>query len=166
MPGRATPLQLRKVIGVANYQFGLGAGSILFNRNNRIACSRKTGRIRHIYRDEKLIATLRPTDGYLALTPHGARILLDKMKVAPNLVTVQSDVAEFITKGGDVFAKHIVNAADTIRPSDEVIIINQSGDLLGVGSALLSANDMKNFKRGVAVRVRRGTNEESSDVDT
>jgi uncharacterized protein with predicted RNA binding PUA domain len=92
--------------------------------------------------------------------------MLDKMRVAPNLVTVQSDVAEFITKGGDVFAKHIVNAADTIRPSDEVIVINESGELLGVGSALLSANDMKNFKRGVAIRVRRGTNEESSDVDT
>ena len=166
MPARAAPVQLRKLIGVANYQFGLGTGSILFDRNSRIVCSKKTGRIRHIYHGEKLIATLRPTDGYLALTPHGARILLDKMSVAPNIVTVQTDVAEFITKGGDVFAKHIVNVADTIRPSDEVIVINQSGELLGVGSALLSANDMKNFKRGVAVRVRRGTNEESSGDDT
>lgn len=158
MPSRPTMLQLRKVIGVADYQFGLGVGKVLFDRC-RIVCSRKTGRVRHIYRGEKLIATLRPTDGYLALTPHGARILLDKMKVVPNTVTVQSDVAEFITKGGDVFAKHIVRAADTIRPSDEVIVLNESGDLLGVGSALLSGNDMKYFRRGVAVRVRRGIEE-------
>ncbi len=159
MPSRPTTLQLRKVIGVADYQFGLGVGRVLFDRSSRIVCSRKTGRVRHIYRGEKLIATLRPTDGYLALTPHGARILLDKMKVVPNTVTVQSDVAEFITKGGDVFAKHIVRAADTIRPSDEVIVLNESGDLLGVGSALLSGNDMKYFRRGVAVRVRRGIEE-------
>ena len=159
MSSRATPVQLRKVVGVANYQFGPGVGSVLFNRKSRIVCSRKTGRIRHIYRGEKLLATLRPTDGYLALTPHGARILLNKMTVAPNIVMIQSDVAEFITKGGDVFAKHIVRAADTIRPSDEVIVINESGDLLGVGSALLSGKDMKYFKRGVAVRVRRGTDE-------
>jgi len=158
MPIRPTTLQLRKVIGVADYQFGLGVGKVLFDRS-RIVCSRKTGRVRHIYRGDKLIATLRPTDGYLALTPHGARILLDKMKVVPNTVTVQSDVAEFITKGGDVFAKHIVHAADTIRPSDEVIVLNESGDLLGVGSALLSGNDMKYFRRGVAVRVRRGVEE-------
>jgi predicted RNA-binding protein (TIGR00451 family) len=143
----------------------MGAGSILFDRNNRIVCSRKTGRVRHIYRGEKLIATLRPTDGFLALTVHGARILLDKMTLVPNTVTVQSDVAEFIMKGGNVFAKHIVSAADTIRPSDEVIVTDEAGRLLGVGSALLSGNDMKHFRRGVAVRVRRGTDEKSTDYD-
>jgi predicted RNA-binding protein (TIGR00451 family) len=163
MPARAAPVHLRKIIGVANYQFGRGAGSILFDRNNRIVCSRKTGRVRHIYHGEKLIATLRPTDGFLALTIYGARILLDKLTVVPNTVTVQSDVAEFITKGGDVFAKHIVRAADTIRPSDEVIVTDEAGRLLGVGSALLSGNDMKHFRRGVAVRVRRGTNEKHTD---
>ena len=159
LPSRTRTAQLRKVIGVANYQFGPGVGTALFDRSSRIVCSRKTGRVRQIYRGEKLIATLRPTDGYLALTPHGARILLDKMQVAPNIVMVRSDVAEFIAKGGDVFAKHIVSAADTIRPSDEVIVIDESGVLLGVGSALLSGNDMKYFRRGVAVRVRRGTDE-------
>jgi len=159
MPNRATRAQLRKIIGIANYQFGSGAGVVLFDRSSRIVCSRKTGRVRHIYRGEKLVATLRPTDGYLALTPHGARILVNKMKQVPNTVTVQSDVAEFITRGGDVFAKHIVRSADTIHPSDEVIVLNEEGGLLGVGAALLSGNDMKYFKRGVAVRVRRGIDE-------
>jgi len=60
-------------------------------------------------------------------------------------------------KGGDVFAKHIVNAPDTIHPSDEVIVTDETGQLLGVGSALLSGSDMNYFGRGVAVRVRRGT---------
>ena len=159
MSSRAAPVHLRKVIGVANYQFGLGAGSVLFDRSSRIVCSRKTGRVRHIYRGKRLIATLRPTDGLLALTVHGAKILLDSMKFVPNTVTIQSDVGEFIMKGGDVFAKHIVKAPDTIRPSDEVIVTDEAGKLLGVGSALLSGNDMKYFRRGVAVRVRRGTDE-------
>ena len=157
MSVRAAPGHVRKVIGVANYQFGQGAGSVLFGRITRIVCSRKTGRVRHIYRGKTLIATLRPTDGFLALTVHGAKILLDSMKFASNTVTIESDVREFIMKGGDVFAKHIVNAPDTIHPSDEVIITDEAGQLLGVGSALLSGNDMKYFTRGVAVRVRRGT---------
>jgi uncharacterized protein with predicted RNA binding PUA domain len=96
---------------------------------------------------------------------HGAKIMLNKMKFLPNTVTVQSDVAEFIMKGGDVFAKHVVDAADTIRPSDEVIVTSETGQLLGVGSAHLSSNDMKYFKRGVAVRVRRGTDEMSHDEE-
>ena len=145
------------MIGVADYQFGPGVGSVLFKRTSRIVCSRKTGRVRHIYSGQKLIATLRPTDGFLALTVHGAKILLEKLKTVPNVVTVQSDVGEFIMKGGDVFAKHIVRASDAIRPSEEVIVIDEAGRLLGVGSALISGTDMKFFKRGVAVRVRRGT---------
>jgi len=38
--------------------------------------------------------------------------------------------------------------------------------LLGVGSAHLSGKDMKYFKRGVAVRVRRGTDEKANDEET
>jgi len=156
MPLRATPIQLRKVIGVANYQFGMRVGQALFNPSVKISCSRKTGRIRHIYRGQRLVATLRPTDGLLALTLHGANLLLRKMKAIPNNVKVQNDISDFIKQGGDVFARHVIYAPRDLLPSDEVIATNQNGQLLGVGSALLSGKEMMNFKRGVAIRIRRG----------
>jgi 7-cyano-7-deazaguanine tRNA-ribosyltransferase len=146
-------------VGVANYQFGKGAGAALFARGIRVACSKRTGRIRHIYRNGKLIATLRPKDGYLALTTEGALLILSGMKQPPNLVAVQDDVADFIKAGGDVFAKHVVRADENLRPAEEVIVTDQEGTLLGTGKAVLSGNDMKFFKRGVAVRVRRGARE-------
>jgi predicted RNA-binding protein (TIGR00451 family) len=154
-----TPLQLRKIIGIANYQFGEHAGSLLFDRKIRIVCSKRTGRIRHIYRDGMLMATLRPKDGYLALTPHGARLVLSKLERAPNLVIVQKDVSEFIRAGGDVFAKHVTRADTHIRPAEEVIVTDEDGLLLGVGRSILSGEDMKHFRRGVAVRIRRGVDE-------
>lgn len=164
MPLLATPIQLRKLIGVANYQFGMRVGQILFKPATRIACSRKTGRIRHIYRGQKLVATLKPTDGLLALTVHGANLLLKQMKAIPNNVTIQNDVSDFIKKGGDVFARHVASAPRDLRPSDEVIVTNQDGQLLGVGSALLSGEDMMHFKRGVAIRIRRGIDERVTDT--
>ena len=156
---KPTPLQLRKLIGVANYQFGRGVGPVLFGKDVRIACSRRTGRIRHIFRNGRLIATLRPKDGYLALTAKGASILLSKTKHPPNLVVAQNAVAEFIETGGDVFAKHIVRADENLRPAEEIIVTDENGHLLGVGRAVLSANDMRYFKRGVAVKLRRGVKE-------
>ncbi len=162
---RPTPIQLRKLIGVANYQFGKGAGKVLFNKEVRIICSRRTGRIRHVFRNGQLIATLRPRDGYLALTNSGGRILLSKMKHPPNLVVVQNEVSEFIRAGGDVFAKHIVRADEELRPAEEVIVTDQNGLLLGVGKAVLSSNDMRHFKRGVAVRLRKGVDEPSKRQD-
>ena len=151
-----TPAQLRKLVGVANYQFGKGAGSAIFGKHVLIECSKRTGRIRHIYRDGRLVATLRPKDGYLALTPNGASILLAKIKDLQNFVVVQDDVSEVVRSGGDVFAKHVVQAHANLRPAEEVIVTDQHGGLLGVGKAVLSGTEMRYFKRGVAVRLRRG----------
>ncbi len=153
---RPTITQLRKLIGVANYQFGAGVGSLLFNKQVQVECSRRTGRIRHIYRERKLIATLRPTDGYLALTPNGANILLSKIKKPPNVVAVQTDVSDAVKDGGNVFAKHVVRADANLRPAEEAIVTDERGTLLGVGRAVLSGNEMMHFKRGVAVKLRKG----------
>jgi len=75
-------------------------------------------------------------------------------------VTVRGDVAKFIAEGGDVFAAHIVSADDEVRARDEVIVLDEEGKVLAVGRAVLSGEEMKAFKRGVAVKVRRGCLEE------
>jgi len=85
--------------------------------------------------------------------------VLSRLKKPPNIVVVQTDVSEFIKAGGDVFAKHIVRADGNLRPAEEVIVTDENGGLLAVGRAELSGNDMKFFKRGVAVKVRRGIDE-------
>jgi predicted RNA-binding protein (TIGR00451 family) len=149
--------QLRKIVGIASYQFGNDAGMTLFARGIRVALSRRTGRMRHIFKNGKLIATMRPKDGYIALTSEGALLFLSAMKNPSNLVVVQNDVADFIKAGGDVFAKHVIRADESLRPAEEVVVTNEEGKLLGVGKAVLSGNDMKHFKRGVAVKVRSGT---------
>ena len=156
-----TKSQLRKLIAVGNYQFGKGVGSILFDRKVRIECSRKTGRIRHIYIRDKLAATLRPKDGFLALTPYAASLILSKIGYAPNVVVVDASVADAVKDGGDVFAKHVVRADSELRPGEEVIVTDSVGNLLGVGSAVLAGHEMTVFKRGVAVNLRKGSFEAS-----
>ena len=161
---RPTLTQLRKLVGVANYQFGTGIGPALFNKQVFVECSRRTGRIRHIYRNGRLIATLRPRDGYLALTPDGASILLSGVRNPPNVVVLQTDVADVVRGGGDVFAKHVVQADSSLRPAEEVIVTDERRVLVGVGRAVLSGVDMMHFKRGVAVRLRRGVQEASDNA--
>jgi predicted RNA-binding protein (TIGR00451 family) len=151
--------QLRKLVGIANYQFGKDAGTALFSGRIGVALSKRTGRMRHIFKNGKLIATMRPKDGYIALTSEGALLFLSAMKNPSNLVVAQNDVADFIKAGGDVFAKHVVRADRSLRPAEEVVVINEDGRFIGVGKAVLSGNDMKHFKRGVAVKVRSGTDQ-------
>jgi predicted RNA-binding protein (TIGR00451 family) len=151
---------LQKIRSVADYQLGKGAGKALFPDKANIFLSRNTGRIRHIYLDNDLLATLRPTDGMFSLTLAGAKRLMRGVKPSRLWVKIQKDVEPFIAQGKSVFAKHVVDADDEIRPQEEVIIIGENDRVLAVGKAVLTGKEMKAFKHGVAVKVRRGASEE------
>jgi predicted RNA-binding protein (TIGR00451 family) len=104
---------------------------------------------------------MRPTDGLFSLSIAGAKRIVGNVGSAKCFVTVQNDVSKFIAEGGDVFATHVVKADDGIRSKEEVIVLNEEGEILAVGRSVLSGEEMKAFKRGVAVKVRRGRMEES-----
>lgn len=136
---------------------------MLFPGDVNISFSRRTGRIRHIYLDCELLATLRPTDGFFSLTIGGARRLM-QIKPFRLWVRVLDEVATFIARGRSVFAKHVVDCDEEIRPEEEVTVINSRFEVLAVGRAVLTGEEMKAFKQGVAVRVRRGVAEKKGKV--
>jgi uncharacterized protein with predicted RNA binding PUA domain len=152
---------LRRIRSVADYQFGKGIGAKLFPDDVEILFSKRTGRIRYVYLNGKRLATLRPTDGLFSLSVTGAKRIAENAGSAKCFVTVQDDVSEFIADGGDVFAVHVVKADVEIRAKDEVIVVDGGGKVLAVGRAVLSGEEMKVFKIGVAVKVRRGCKKES-----
>ncbi|MBS7632570.1 pseudouridine synthase [Candidatus Bathyarchaeota archaeon] len=151
--------ELRRIRSVADYQFGKGAGVVLFPKRVEIEYSKNTGRIRYVHLDGERLATLRPTDGLFSLSIKGAKRILKKKTSAKYVITVRNDVSEAIKKGGDVFATHVTRVDECIRARDEVIVTDENGDLLAVGRALLCAAEIKAFKRGVAVKTRRGCSE-------
>jgi predicted RNA-binding protein (TIGR00451 family) len=150
---------LQRIRSIADYQFGKGVGRILFPNNARIVYSKRTGRIRHIFLEDKLLATLRPKDGFFSLTIEGAKRLLKKIELLRCKVKVNDEVAGFIAEGRNLFAKHVVDADNDIRPNEEVIILDSKGRLLAVGKAALTGREMKRFHTGVAVRTRKGIKE-------
>jgi uncharacterized protein with predicted RNA binding PUA domain len=151
---------LRRIRSVADYQFGKGVGEALFPQNVEITYSKRTGRIRYVFLNGKRLATLRPLDGLFSLSIEGARRIVESGVPVKCLVTVKNDVSKFIAEGGDVFAAHVIRADSEIRPKDEVIVVNEKGEVLAVGKAVLSGEEMTAFKVGVAVKVRRGSMEE------
>jgi 7-cyano-7-deazaguanine tRNA-ribosyltransferase len=152
---------LQKIRSVADYQFGRGVGAKLFPDNVKIVYSKNTGKIRHIHLGKELLATLRPTTGLFILTIAGAKHLTREVNPLRHWVKVQDDVEPFVSKGRSAFAKHVTDADAEIRPNDEVTVINSRSKVLAVGRALLTGNEMKEFNRGIAVRVRHGVAEKS-----
>jgi len=144
---------------IADYQFGKGVGAKLFPENITIQLSPRTGRIRYINLDGERLATLRPTDGLLSLSIKAAQTMAKQIPEAKCFVTVKNDVAEYIAKGGDVFAVHVVAVDDEVGAKDEVIAVDENHQVLAVGRTLLCSNEIRAFKTGVAVKTRHGVKE-------
>jgi len=150
---------LAKVRSIADYQFGKGVGTQLFPDNIEIQYSPRTGRIRYINLKGERLATLRPTDGLLSLSLKAAVFMAEKTPFAKCFVTVQNGVSKFIAAGGDVFAVHVVKVDAEVGAKDEVIALDEAGQVLAVGRTMLSSEEIAAFKTGVAIKVRHGSKE-------
>jgi len=150
--------ELRRVQTIASFQFGNGAEKA-FPAKITITRSPHTHKIRHIYIENKLLATLRAKDGFLALTIDGGRVLKRIFRPPKLRVKVMRGVEEFIKKGGHVFARHVSSADPEIRPGEEVLVVDSRDRLLAVGRAFFNTEEMLSFQRGAAVKVRHGTSE-------
>ncbi|MCQ5340748.1 MAG: pseudouridine synthase [Candidatus Methanomethylicia archaeon] len=152
--------ELIRIRAVADIQFGKGCGKILFPEEVMVIRSKRTGKIKNIYHNGKLIATLRTNDGYLALSIEGAKRLISILPYPKYRVVVKDEVVEFLKKGRNLFSKHVVSCDEEIRPGEEVIITDLKENVIAVGKSLLNGHEMGRFKNGIAVKVRSGVNEE------
>jgi len=141
---------------IADYQFGYGSGNALFSGNIQITKSRKTGKIRHVYDGESLIATLRASDGVFVLGMEGARRLHNYLEYPKNRVVVDSEAEPFALEGKSIFAKFVIDCDINIRANEEVLIVNQKDELLAFGKSLLNGHEIMAFEVGQAVKTRKG----------
>ncbi len=137
----------QRIKTVLDYQFGKGAGRLLGHYEMEI--SRKTGRIKRLMKDGKLIGTFRPNDGFFLPSVLGAELLRGKMK---KVFVRDRDVADYLRKGSDLFSKFAWKS-DKIYPGEEVAVCFGK-KVLCVGPALLNFKEVKEFKKGIAVKNR------------
>jgi uncharacterized protein with predicted RNA binding PUA domain len=151
-------LGLRQIKAISDYQFGTEITDILFDDIDKIHLERSpnTNKIRYIYYRDILLLTLRPTNGFFTLTLFSATKLIKKTLTPKLRVVVLNDISEFIRKGRNVFCKHVVGIDEDLRPMDEVIVVNQDDELLGIGKLKVPVPFVKSFTSGIAVNIRKG----------
>jgi len=152
---------LRRVQVIADFQFGSNVGTRLFPEGCTFIYS-TTGRIRQVLYEGVRLATVRASDGRLTLGIEGARRLRETLPEPGYRVTVRDDVAEFVAKGKNAFAKHVTGADPQIRAGDDVMVVAGGDRLIACGAAVISGPEMIAFNYGVAVRVRQGCEKDAS----
>jgi len=145
--------EMEKIKGIMEYQFGSNA-SELIEKNFRIKKSKRTGRIRGIYRGSELIASVRASDHFIIPKSYLADKLKKKFRYPRLRVVVDDDAVPFVSRGRSVFAKFVVDIDLELRANDEVLVVDRRDNLIGIGTLVLSPREVMDFDRGVAVRIR------------
>jgi len=140
------PKQLEEIVrATADFQFGTGAGNILVPKNAKLGGKPYRQIVCRI--DKEQICSFIADTGLLSLTLGGAKL------IAPlNSYWVRLDAP--LVKGGSIFAVGIKEADSSIRPGDEVIVLNNQDEVIAVGRSEMSGREMCELKRGRAVSVR------------
>ena len=130
------------VLSLASYQFGRDIAEKLLEN-----CEIK-GKypFQKIMNNGIQIGMITKSRGFISLTMKGAEILADSSKY---FVEIADD---FILRGS-VFAPGIINADESIRKGDEVVVVKNK-KACAVGVALMNGEEMKVLSFGEAVKVR------------
>jgi len=140
---------------MVDYLFGRGVSRALPDKGFRLVYSRKSGRVKLVFHDDNLFATVKP-NGAMALSIYGANVLAAKAKFRDNCVIVKEEAVGFVRGGKSVFCKFVTSAGKNVLPRGEVALTDEKGKVLGVGMAVMNGKFMGLFKSGVAVKVREG----------
>jgi archaeosine-15-forming tRNA-guanine transglycosylase len=140
---------------ILNYQFGKDTHQLIENKDVTVKRSRKTGIIRQFFIDNKISGTIRPSDFMIIPTKEFAETICSFLPKKRLKVIASKDSIPFISQNKDLLAKFVQKVDSEIKPGEEVFITNLNGNFINSGRAMLSASEMLDFKRGVAVRIRR-----------
>jgi len=143
--------------------FGNGVSKYL-PKDIEITFSRKTGRIRTVSHNGKLLCTLR-IDGGLAISPYFAQLLLKSKAFKENCVEINKDAAPFVMEGRSVFCKHVVWCGKKVQISADTPVLFE-GKVIAVGKAILSSKMISDFDRGVAIKVRDSLKSRKEEIET
>jgi len=130
-----------RLASAARFQFGPGGEALAEGAELRRFCN--DWRVTDGRRTQ--LALLRHERGLLSLTMDGARRLLGR-------TGYEVEIGDF-KPSGTVFMPGVLRSGADIRPGDEVLVTH-SGELRGVGVALVSSAEMERPGRGGAVRMR------------
>lgn len=137
--GRIKTLHMLR--SIARYQFNSKKADSLIPDDVKIL-----GRFdRRIIRDGKQIATLHFNNGFYSLNLEGGKLLQDINKKHVKI--------NFELKTNTLFSPGVTEADPDIIPGDEVVILKDE-EVVGVGKAILSGDEMKRASKGVAVKIR------------
>ncbi|AWR97249.1 pseudouridine synthase [Acidianus sulfidivorans JP7] len=164
-PKRATKKEIEYIQDIFSYQFGYDLSDCVFSQYNNFYIQRSinTNRVRNILDDKKnLFLVLRAQDNLFSLTINAADKIVECSKPLKLRLVVSNEIAKAVQNSGNVFCKHVKSIDLSLRAGDQGIVVNDNDKVIAIGRLKLSAEEIMEYKRGVALvvkeRIKNGIN--------
>ena len=157
---------VRKLV---NKDFGEGAGNALLPDGHIVLMSKapSVDRMDEVVVDGAIVGAIRYDIGggwkFIARMQGALRI---GKKLSKGYVVCDAGAVRFIKESKNLMAPGVNDAHPDIRTGDEVIIVDPAMNVVATGNARMSAQEMKESDKGVAVKTRWYKTEEFSDLRT
>ena len=158
--GEGPDADLIRAKAVARHQFGREAADALLREPVELVKSRKTGKIRNVISDGEHVLSMRAGDGLYTLRMEGAKRIVAAVPAPHMRVAVSDDAVPFVSEGRNAFCQFVLSCDPEIRPMEEVIVTDASDRPIATGRAFLTAGEMAAMGKGMAVKVRSGSDED------
>ncbi len=146
---------------VADYQFKeKGIGEKIIPENVEITISKKTGRIRSILYEGKLLFVLRAYDYILIPQIEGGRLLKENLPFPRFRVIASKQGVKSIVERKYLPAKYVIGCDMELVPGEQVLIVNESDELIAVGELKFTPEEAVLATRGFPIKVRSIAEEE------
>jgi archaeosine synthase len=143
---------IRKFIKILDYQYGKGAGRKIIADELSPIKIKKNSQIDLIdLKTKEKLGIFKPTEGQIALTIKGARLLYQK-PISPelNMIIFNGQLIE----GNTLFLAGVVEYSLDLIPGNDVLVIsNDKSSVIGVGTLIVGSNFLKNSKTGRIVEI-------------
>lgn len=154
------PVDIQRAIAVARYQFGIDAADALFRGRIELRKSKKTGKIRNVISDGEHVLSMRAGDGLYSLRIEGAKRIVAAVPAPRLRMKVSEDSVPFVSQGRNAMCQFTLDCDKELVPMDEVIIVDGNDNAVATGKMLLVADEIFNMKKGIAVKIRTGAEED------
>jgi len=150
---------LLRAKAVARYQFGIPAADALFRGEIQLVRSKKTGKSRNVISDGEHVLSMRAGDGLYTLRMEGAKRIVEAVPAPHMRVVVMDDAVPFVSDGRNVFAQFVLSCDQNLRPMEEVIVTDGKDNPVATGRMFLTPFEIPFMKKGMAVKVRSGSDD-------
>ena len=141
---------IRKLIKIADYQYGIGSGMKIFENGIKMITDRTKKKIKIIKAESnENLGTFNVNKGQIELTIFGAELLFP---FNDNINFIIFDGEEI--KGNNLFRPGILEFSPNILPRSNVFILNRNKQrIIATGNAVIGSNNIRNIKRGIVAEI-------------